>query len=83
MQGSTLKIKLCELLSEIGCRENKKLPNHSKVSIKRSKPANEDLRILWELLDDLGIGVKYLLFDLEATRRENALLRRMLDESME
>ena len=31
-----------------------------------------------ELLDSLGFGLKYLLFDLEATRRENAVLRSII-----
>jgi hypothetical protein len=32
-----------------------------------------------EALDLLGLRVKYLLFDLEATRRENRYLRQMLE----
>ena len=39
-------------------------------------------RIIGELqdsLDYLRLSVKYLVFDLEATRRENQYLRRMLD----
>ncbi|TVQ62999.1 MAG: transcriptional regulator [Phycisphaerales bacterium] len=34
---------------------------------------------LQESLDYLRLSVKYLVFDLEATRRENQYLRRMLD----
>jgi hypothetical protein len=36
---------------------------------------------LQESLDYLRLSVKYLVFDLEATRRENAYLRRMLEQS--
>ncbi len=36
---------------------------------------------LQEALDYLRLSVKYLVFDLEATRRENAYLRRMLEAS--
>ncbi len=32
-----------------------------------------------EALDHLSLQVKYILFDLEATRRENRYLRQMLD----
>jgi hypothetical protein len=32
-----------------------------------------------EVLDHLRLEVKYLLFDLEATKRENGYLRRMLE----
>ena len=33
-----------------------------------------------DLLDQVRLQVKYCLFDLEATRRENAYLRKMLEE---
>ena len=36
---------------------------------------------LQDSLDHLRLSVKYLVFDLEATRRENAYLRRMLRET--
>ena len=32
-----------------------------------------------DLLDHLRLQVKYLMFDLEATKRENSYLRRMLE----
>ena len=36
---------------------------------------------LQESLDYLRLSVKYLVFDLEATRRENRYLRRMLEKN--
>lgn len=36
---------------------------------------------LQEALDYLRLSVKYLVFDLEATRRENAYLRRIIEQS--
>ncbi|MDZ4753641.1 MAG: transcriptional regulator [Phycisphaerae bacterium] len=36
---------------------------------------------LQESLDYLRLSVKYLIFDLEATRRENAYLRKMIEQS--
>ena len=36
---------------------------------------------LQESLDYLRLSVKYLVFDLEATRRENAYLRRLIEQS--
>ncbi len=36
---------------------------------------------LQETLDFLRLGVKYLAFDIEATKRENAYLRKLLDEA--
>lgn len=41
----------------------------------------KDVSALQESLDYLQLSTKYLLFDLEATRRENAYLRKMLEES--
>ncbi|MCE2925316.1 MAG: hypothetical protein LW822_07685 [Phycisphaeraceae bacterium] len=35
---------------------------------------------LQESLDYLRLSIKYLLFDLEATRRENAYLRKLLEK---
>ena len=35
---------------------------------------------LQESLDYLRLSVKYLVFDLEATRRENAYLRRLVEQ---
>jgi len=35
---------------------------------------------LQESIDFLRLSIKYLLFDLEATRRENTYLRKMLEE---
>lgn len=38
------------------------------------------IHTLQEEMDTLRLSVKYLVFDLEATRRENEQLRRMLAE---
>jgi len=49
---------------------------------RRNAPAHERLRqtvsSLQESLDYLRLSIKYLVFDLEATRRENGYLRKML-----
>ena len=39
----------------------------------------EDKQAVEELMDRLRVQLKYLVFDLEATRRENRYLRQMLD----
>ena len=82
MKEILLRDKLCELLCEIGSSSN---GEHSKVAkAHRGKTESEEASFgnLSELLDNLGIGVKYLLFDLEATRRENAYLRERLEDTM-
>ena len=44
------------------------------------KKLSESLTKLQQSLDYLRVMVKYQLFDLEATRRENAQLRKMLED---
>ena len=39
------------------------------------------LDVLQESIDFLRLSIKYILFDLEATRRENQYLRKMLEET--
>jgi hypothetical protein len=36
---------------------------------------------LQESLDDLRLTIKYLVFDLEATRRENTYLRNLVEQA--
>lgn len=38
---------------------------------------------LQESLDQLRLTVKYLVFDLEATRRENTYLRKLIDSQQD
>lgn len=55
------------------------------VLAEQTKDRHERLRKtvkdLQDSLDYLRLSVKYLVFDLEATRRENAYLRKMLEQS--
>jgi aminoglycoside phosphotransferase (APT) family kinase protein len=39
-----------------------------------------EMAVLEDSLDQVRLAVKYLVFDLEATKRENELLRQMLGE---
>jgi len=75
--------KLDELVRELGT-----LPNttHQKIlqiahrQRNSQKKLKNSLRSLQESLDYLRVSVKYLMFDLEATRRENAYLKRLLED---
>jgi hypothetical protein len=42
---------------------------------------NQSLSSVQESLDYLRLSIKYLVFDLEATRRENGYLRKMLQQA--
>jgi hypothetical protein len=53
------------------------LAMHVRNNQKRLK---ESLNRLQESLDYLRLATKYQLFDLEATRRENAYLKKLLEE---
>ena len=45
------------------------------------KKLRKNVAQLNESLDYLRVSVKYLIFDLEATRRENINLKKMLDDN--
>ena len=46
----------------------------------RHQELKKTVTSLQESIDFLRLSIKYLLFDLEATRRENSYLRKMLDK---
>lgn len=49
----------------------------------RHKQLRKDVDELHESLDYLRVSLKYLLFDLEATRRENAQLKGLLKDGIQ
>jgi hypothetical protein len=75
--------KLFELLNDI---DGVTLPEKDKVIrlAKKTKEGHEVLQQklcnLQQSLDSLRLGIKYLIFDLEATRRENNQLRKQLEQ---
>jgi chromosome segregation ATPase len=83
MDENAFQRKLTELLREIG-----NMPEEDRARLEalaaETKERHEKLRktvnSLQESLDYLRLSIKYLLFDLEATRRENGQLRKMLEE---
>ena len=75
--------KLNELVRELGPLPDlthQKLTEIAKEHRKSQKKLRENLSSMQESLDYLRICVKYLLFDLEATRRENGNLKKLLDD---
>ena len=86
MDEQTFQTKFNELLAEI-----KELPdNHrdrleqvaEETRVRRDK-IQASVAELQESLDYLRLSVKYLVFDLEATRRENAYLRKLVEQANE
>ena len=83
MDQANFEDKLKELVKEFGEVVD---PQSMKLAslAKQAREANEQLRksvdSLQESLDFLRICIKYQVFDLEATRRENEYLKKMLEE---
>lgn len=84
MDEKTFQAKFNELLERI-----KQLPEGQRDRLEQLAEETKDRREriqnsvaeLQESLDYLRLSVKYLVFDLEATRRENAYLRKLVEQS--
>ena len=73
--------KLNELITEIGsvpASQQKKLILLARETDNGHKKLGKSLNSLQESLDYLRLSVKYMVFDLEATRRENIELKNAL-----
>ena len=78
MDELTFQRKMQELMNRIKAMPEGESPAGATDRRERIKSSVAELQ---ESLDYLRLSVKYLVFDLEATRRENAYLRRMLEQS--
>jgi len=84
MNEETFQQKLAELVKEIGTLpegERGKLESLALQTRERHKQLKDTVSSLQESIDFVRLSIKYLLFDLEATRRENDQLRKMLDDN--
>ena len=84
MNEQEFQTKLAELMGEITtlpATERKKLEQLANESLQRHERLRQTVSGLQESLDYLRLSIKYLVFDLEATRRENGYLRKMLEET--
>jgi predicted nucleic acid-binding Zn-ribbon protein len=83
MDEAAFKKKLSELVKEIKAlpnAERRKLALVAGETKRRQKELKNTVTQLHDSIDFLRLSIKYLVFDLEATRRENAELRKMLEE---
>ena len=83
MDEAAFQEQLSELLVEIQRYpelERKKLGELSEAASEKKKKLKKSIVSLQNSLDYLRLSIKYLTFDLEATKRENRVLRRMLEE---
>ena len=84
MNEALVENKLAELVKEINTisgPERQKLAMLVNYACNSHKQLKKNAEKLNESLDYLKVSIKYLLFDLEATRRENAHLKRLVEES--
>ncbi len=83
MDEASLEGKVNDLVKEFGptsspqCRKLAMLAQKARNNHEKLKKSVNSLQ---ESLDYLRICIKYQLFDLEATRRENEYLKKMLNE---
>jgi hypothetical protein len=83
MDESTFQNKLSELVKEINTlpeSERQRLMLLAEETKQRHRELKKTVSGLHDSIDFLRLSIKYLLFDLEATRRENGRLRKMLEE---
>lgn len=83
MNENTFQKKLAELVAEIGTlpeADRAKLELLAEETRARHQKLKQTVNNLQESIDFLRLSIKYLLFDLEATRRENAQMRKILEE---
>ena len=84
MDEATFEVKLNELVSEIAsipAPQRQKLIMLAKQTSDCHKQLRHNVDKLQESLDYLRVSIKYLLFDVEATRRENTYLKKLLEEN--
>ena len=84
MKEQEFQSKLSELMGEISTlppADRQKLEALADQTRERHDRLKETVAGLQDNLDHLRLSIKYLVFDLEATRRENQYLRHILEET--
>ena len=72
---------LIQQIAELPQDQRGNLEAIASESRERHEKMKKTISELQESLDYLRLSIKYLVFDLEATRRENDYLRKLLTES--
>ena len=84
MPDAEFDVQLDRLMTELDAlpaEHRDRLRQAAESTRQRQAQLRRTVEKLQETLDFLRLGVKYLVFDVEATKRENAYLRKMLDEA--
>jgi hypothetical protein len=83
MDEAAFQQKLRELVNQIEtlpAGERERLRAMAEETKARHADIKRSVNAMQENIDFLRLWIKYMLFDLEATRRENAYLRKMLEQ---
>lgn len=83
MDEAAFQKKLKELVAQIETLpegERQRLRAMADETQTRHADIKKSVSAMQENIDFLRLWIKYMLFDLEATRRENAYLRKMLEQ---
>ncbi len=81
MQDTEFNAKMSQLISDIKTlpdAERARLEQLADETRNRHEQIKTTMTRLQDSLDQLRVSVKYIIFDLEATRRENLTLRKRL-----
>jgi hypothetical protein len=84
MDEATIRAKVGQLLSEVNRLPAVEPPatvDLASLSPHGPSAMRREMAAIDENLDQVRLAIKYLVFDLEATKRENRLLREMLGEA--
>ena len=84
MPDANFDTTLSHLLQQIDtlpADQQERLKSIADATRGRQAQLTQTVQKLQETLDFLRLSVKYLCFDLEATKRENTYLRKLLDEA--
>ncbi len=85
MNDETFQRKLASLIAEIGTVSDLGARDRLVRIAEQTKTKHAELKKtvgqLQESIDFVRLSIKYMVFDLEATRRENVQLRKMLEDS--
>ena len=73
--------ELMQKLGELPDAERTRLKQLADEAKNRRQRIQASVTELQDSLDHLRLSVKYMVFDLEATRRENAYLRKLLEQA--
>lgn len=84
MNDADFNQKIANMMQQIDAlppTEQARLRTLAEETKERQEKLKTTVNSLQESLDYLRLSIKYLVFDLEATRRENQYLRKLLGEA--